>query len=109
MTYTEKQKSLFARASDGNKKAQAKILRDNLFDEWVNWNVQVRTVLDACDFACQISRIGIQRPNNDSFDKLFDDYMTVAAMHIDEATEKMANACMETLFAEVPWRAASVR
>ncbi|MGA8222558.1 MAG: hypothetical protein WB780_12970 [Candidatus Acidiferrales bacterium] len=101
MTERERRHNMFYRANNGNKKAQAKILKDNLFDEWVSWNVGARNRLDACNFACQeMSRMRIPHRDNQVFDDIIAQYEAGAAKRVVEMTERMANACMDLLFGE---------
>ena len=97
----ERRLSLFGRANEGDKKAQAKILKDNLFDEWVDWNVQVRVRLDSIDWA---ERMGFHGPE---FFAELEEYENIHAECVatnDPCAvifrEGIANSCMALLFPE---------
>jgi len=90
------QYNMFQRANDGDTRAHAKIIKDNLFDVWVSWNVVQTRRFAAFKFAHDWLRT---HPDDGPLEKLISEYEATALNHEEIASQEMANWCMETMFA----------
>src|ERR1700735_904790 len=96
MTEPRRRYNMFYRANAVSKKDKARILKENLFDEWVAWNVTDSTRFRAMNLAIDWRK---QHPTETTtIAEMIAEYETIARINQDAATNEMANWCMGLIF-----------
>lgn len=96
--FTEKQKSLFGKANDGDRKAVRTIMDYGLFEAWLDWNVALYIRFNAMSFASDWKR---RIDPQASFDSTVEEYVSLAQQSCLADYRADLEAClMDILFNE---------
>lgn len=99
--WSQERLELFVKANNGGKCALAKILKSDLAQEWIEWNIEARIRLDAVMYAASRTKdeAGSPRrgPRMDTHIAFYEKTVTESAF-LEQFRDGMTTSCLELLF-----------